>query len=80
MAAFTIDGRALENALKLIEADLAEKTEIVQHGHPGAVPDFAIYQRYVGHIMGLMAAKDFITQGREEAQKEEAGYRGQVTS
>lgn len=66
----TVDGRTLELALHLIEEDLAAKTLIVQHGHPTTVPDFGIYQRYVGHIMGLMAAKDFIEQARDSAKQE----------
>ena len=75
----TVDSRTLDLALKLIDEDIAKKTETIQHGHPSAIPDFGIYQRYVGHIMGLMAAKDLIEQAREQANKE-AGPRGPVTA
>lgn len=70
MAAFTVDGRTLELALQLIEADLADKTTMVQYGHPGAIPSFETYQRVVGHIMGLMAAKEFLEQARKTANEE----------
>lgn len=70
----TTDGRTLAIAEKLINEALAEKTTVVQYGHPGAIPDWGTYQRYVGQIMGLMAAKDLLIEARQQAEQE-AGTR-----